>query len=188
MSAPGLLDGVVTALGISLAAAAASLLFGHFVTTGALFQAVLWGATLAYLVYLLRRSRARTGRIVVIGAWALATLGCWLLGASLSEQVLLYAGLIWLVRSLYFHGSIPAALLDLGLVAVGLAAALWALLNTGSMAASLWSFFLVQALFRWIPAFDRARGAAESRATASASSFQSAHRVALDAVRKLSQP
>ncbi len=187
MKAPGLLDGIVIALGISLGAATAGLLFGHFVAAGTLFQAVLWGATLAYLVYLLKRSRARTGRVVVIGAWALVTLGGWLLGASLSEQVLAYAGLIWLVRSLYFHGSLVAALLDLGLVAVGLAAAVWALLNTGSMAASLWSFFLVQALFRWIPDLDRGRAGATPPA-ASASSFQSAHRVALDAVRKLSQP
>ncbi len=188
MKAPGFIDGVIAALAISLAAAAAKLLFGHFVAAGTLFQAVLWGATLAYLVYLLKRSRARTGRIVVVSAWALATFACWLLGASLSEQVLIYAGLIWLVRSLYFHGSILAALLDLGLVAVGLAAAVWALLNTGSMAASLWSFFLVQALFRWIPDLDRARNGSAARAAAPASSFQSAHRVALDAVRKLSQP
>ncbi len=187
MKAPGLLDGIVIALGISFGAAAAGLLFGHFVAAGTLFQAVLWGASLAYLVYLLKRSRARTGRVVVISAWALVTLGCWLVGASLSEQVLLYAGLIWLVRSLYFHGSIVAALLDFGLVAVGLAAAVWALLNTGSMAASLWSFFLVQALFRWIPDLERSRNGAAPPA-ASASSFQSAHRVAVDAVRKLSQP
>ncbi len=188
MKVPGFFDGVIAALAISLGAAAANLLFGHFVASGALFQAVLWGATLAYLAYLLRRSRARTGRIVVVSAWAFATFACWLVGASLSEQVLLYAGLIWLVRSLYFHGSIVAALLDLGLVALGLAAAVWALLNTGSLAASLWSFFLVQALFRWIPDLDRDPAGSAPRATASASSFQSAHRVALDAVRKLSQP
>ena len=188
MTAPGFFDGVVAALVISLGAAAAGLLFGQFVAVGTLFQVVLWGAALAYLAYLLRRSRARIGRVVVISAWALVTLGCWLVDASLSGQVLLYAGLIWLVRSLYFHASIVAALLDLGLVALGLAAAVWALLNTGSLAASLWSFFLVQALFRWIPDFDRAPGGNAPRAAASASSFQSAHRVALDAVRKLSQP
>ncbi len=188
MKAPGLVDGIVVALGISLGAAAAGLLFGHFIATGSLFQAVLWGATLAYLVYLLRRSRARTGRIVVVSAWALATLGCWLVGASPSAQVLIYAGLIWLVRSLYFHGSILAALLDLGLVGIGLAAAIWALLNTGSIAAALWSFFLVQALFRWIPDLEPNRSGPAPHTAASASSFQSAHRVALDAVRKLSQP
>lgn len=188
MKAPGFVDGVVVALAISLGAAAADLLFGRFVAAGSLFQAVLWGATLGYLVYLLRRSRARTGRIVVVSTWALATLGCWLVGASPSEQVLIFAGLIWLVRSLYFHGSIVAALLDLGLVGIGIAAAVWALLNTGSVAGALWSFFLAQALFRWIPDLERNPGGPAPRTAASASSFQSAHRVALDAVRKLSQP
>ena len=106
---------------------------------------------------------------------------------ALLELVLIQAAMIWLVRSLYFHGSLISAALDFGLVSAGLAAAAWAMINTGSLAAALWSFFLVQALFCWLPNLAQpSADAAQDRGQAS--SFQSAHRIAQDAVRKLSQP
>ncbi len=143
---------------------------------------------LAYLVYLLQRARARIGKLVTVAAWALLAAVNWLLPVPLFEQILLLAALTWLVRSLYFHASLISAALDFGLVAVGLAAAAWAVVNTGSLAAALWSFFLLQALFCWIP--DAAGRSVRDPADAdiNASSFRAAHRVALDAVRKLSTP
>jgi hypothetical protein len=60
--------------------------------------------------------------------------------------------------------------------------------NTGSLVAALWSFFLVQALFGLLPQLSREHNAATSCQPIDPSSFQSAHRVAVDAVRKLSQP
>ena len=188
MNSPGILDGIVVAFAISLGAGAIALLFGGFVSYANLFNALLLGATLVYLVYLMRRSRARVGRIVAIGAWASASLACWFFDLPLFEQVLIQAGFIWLIRSLYFHGSIFAAVLDFGLVSVGLAAASWAMLNTGSLAAALWSFFLVQALFCWIPDLAQRQSGIDSPRAHESGSFQSAHRVALDAVRKLTQP
>jgi hypothetical protein len=106
----------------------------------------------------------------------------------LFTQVLIQAGIIWLLRSLYFHGSILSAALDFGLVSVGLAASAWAMVNTGSLGGALWSFFLVQALFCWIPDLARKQPGDIYRNQHDQSSFQSAHRVALDAVRKLTQP
>ncbi len=187
MKSLGILDGVIVAFAISLGAGAIALLFGGFVSYASLFNALLLGATLVYLVYLLRRSEARVGRVVAVGAWAAASLACWSFDLPLFEQVLIQAGFIWLIRSLYFHASIFAALLDFGLVSVGLAAATWAMLNTASLAAALWSFFLVQALFCWIPDLARRRSGREPSSEADSHSFQSAHRVALDAVRKLTQ-
>jgi hypothetical protein len=107
----------------------------------------------------------------------------WILEAVSAEQ----ASIVWLVRSLYFHNSLVTALLDLGLVGIGLLGGAWALINTGSAAAALWTFFLLQALFSWIPVFDPKR-AEVFRAAGQDPSFQAAHRVAVDAVRKLSQP
>jgi hypothetical protein len=184
MSKPTMLDGVTLAMVISLGAAAGSLLLGGFIVYGLLFELLLNGAALAYLIYLLKRSRARIGRVLVIAAWALVSFACWFFDVALLQQVLLQAGLIGLVRSLYFHGSLTGAALDFGLVSAGLAASAWALLNTGSLAAALWSFFLVQALFCWLPQLSPRQSAPGA---ASHSPFQTAHRVAEDAVRKLSQ-
>jgi len=188
MKAPGIIDGVIVALVISFGTAAAGLVLGGFITYATLFNLVLYTATLIYLVYLLKRSQAKVGRVVVIASWALASLGCWFFEVPPFTQVLIQAALIWLVRSLYFHGSIFAAVLDGGLVASGLAASAWAMLNTGSLAGALWSFFLVQALFCWIPDLARKQPREIYGKQREQSSFQSAHRVALDAVRKLTQP
>ena len=79
------------------------------------------------------------------------------------------------------------AALDFGLVSAGLAAGAWAMVNTGSLAAALWSFFLLQSLFSWIPSLARKQDQGLQRPAGARSSFQSAHRVAADAVRKLSQ-
>jgi hypothetical protein len=187
MKTPGILDGVTFAVIVSLGAALASLLLGGLLVYGVLFELLMYAATLVYLLYLLKRSRARIGRVVVIAGWAVTSMGCWFFDVALLQQVLIQACVIWLVRSLYFHGSLLTALLDFGLVSAGLAAAVWALVNTGSLVAALWSFFLVQSLFCWLPRLARKHDA-EDFSNEQQSSFQSAHRVALDAVRKLSQP
>jgi len=188
MKSPGIIDGLIVALVISLSAGAASLVLGGFIAYATLFNLLLCGSTLIYLAYLLKRSRAKVGRVVVIAGWAAASLGCWILDIPLFEQVLVQAGIIWLVRSLYFHGSILSAALDFGLISVGLAASAWAMVNTGSLGGALWSFFLVQALFCWIPDLARKQPGDAYKYQQNPSSFQSAHRVALDAVRKLTQP
>ena len=188
MKMPPILDGITLAAVISLGAGALSLLLGGFIVYGLLFELLLYAAALAYLLYLLRRSTARVGRVLVIAGWAAASLACWFFDVALLQQVLIQAGIVWLVRSLYFHGSLFSAVLDFGLVAAGLAAAGWALHNTGSLVAALWSFFLVQALFCWLPQLARAPAEGADAESADAGQFQSAHRVAIDAVRKLTQP
>ena len=186
MKAPGIIDGIFVAALIAVGVGFTTLMFG-FAGVGAQLDFVLPWATLAYLVYLFRRSETRIGRVVAIAAWAAVSLACWLFELPTSQHALAQAGIVWLLRSLYFHDSLLAALLDLGLVAAGLVAGAWALINTYSAAAVLWSFFLLQALFCLIPAFDPSR--AEIRACNGRNSpFQSAHRVAVDAGRKLSQP
>ena len=188
MKTPGIIDGILVAIVISLGAGAAKLLLGGFIAYSSLFNLVLYAATLVYLIYLLKRSRARIGRVVVIAGWGLTSLACWFFDILLFEQVLIQAGFIWLVRSLYFHGSMISAALDFGLVSIGLAASAWTMVNTASLPAALWSFFLLQALFCWVPQLARQQSAGIQNNQREQSSFQSAHRVALDAVRKLTQP
>lgn len=187
MKTPGIIDGVIVALVISLYAAAISLVLGGVIAYTTLFNMVLCGSSLIYLIYLLKRSKAKVGRVVVIASWAVTSLGCWFFEIPLFTQVLIQAGLIWLVRALYFHSSIFAATLDGALVSFGLAASAWAMLNTGSLAGALWTFFLVQALFCWIPNLNRKQSSGIDHNQSDQSQFQSAHRVALDAVRKLTQ-
>ena len=188
MKTPGIIDGIIVAIAISLGAGAATLVLGGFVAYATLFNLLLCAATLIYLLYLLKRSNARVGRVVVIVGWGLISLACWFFNMALFEQVLVQAGIIWLTRSLYFHASLFTAALDFGLVAAGLAASAWAMVNTGSLAGALWSFFLVQALFCWLPDLERKQSTEAYRQQHDQSSFQTAHRVALDAVRKLTQP
>jgi hypothetical protein len=186
MKAPGIIDGILVAVLIAIGVGFTTLITG-FAGLGAQLDLVMPWATLAYLVYLFRRSDTRVGRVVAVAAWATLSLACWLFELPTSQHALAQAGLIWILRSLYFHDSLLTALLDLGLVAIGLVAGSWALINTGSAAAALWSFFLLQALFCLIPVFDPKL--AEVQACGGRNSpFQSAHRVAIDAVRKLSQP
>ena len=188
MKSPGIINGIIIAFFISLAAGVASLIFGGFVAAPTLFSLVLCASTLAYLVYLLKHSNARIGRIVVISGWALANITFWLFDIPLIEQVFIQAGIIWLVRSLYFHASIFAALLDLGLVSAGLAAGAWAIANTGSPTTAIWSFLLTQSLFGWIPDLAKTQSGDAYSPHPEQAPFQSAHRVAVDAVRKLTQP
>jgi len=187
MKTPGIIDGVIVALVISLGAGLASLLLGSFIGYGTLFNTILLAATLTYLLYLFKRSSARVGRVVMLAAWGTLSCACWFFDLPLFEQVLIQAGFIWLTRALYFHGSLFSAALDFGLVSAGLAAGAWAMINTGSLAAALWSFFLVQSLFCWIPDLGRKQGGDIYRGQSDHAAFQSAHRVALDAVRKLTQ-
>ncbi len=188
MKSPGILGGILVAVIVALGAGATGLILGGLIFHDTLLNLILCASSLVYLLYLLKCSSARIGRVVVISSWAAISFACWVFDLALQEQVLIQVGLIWLVRSLYFHGSMITALLDFGLVSAGLAASAWTILNTGSPAAALWSFFLLQALFCWIPEPARKQSGEAFGVTQNQFSFQSAHRVALDAVRKLAQP
>jgi hypothetical protein len=95
----------------------------------------------------------------------------------LPYYLLIHAGGIWLVRSLYFYSGLFPAMLDLALSVLGIAAFVWAISRTGSVFLATWTFFLVQAVFTAIPrtvrrsasaampdnaAFDRARKQADA--------------------------
>ena len=77
IKAPGIIDGIIVAIAISLGAGATSLVLGGFVAYATLFNLLLCSATLIYLGYLLKRSNARVGRVVVIAGWAFVSVACW---------------------------------------------------------------------------------------------------------------
>ena len=71
MKTPGIIDGVIVAIVISLGAGVTSLVLGGFaILTPPVQPGAVVRSTLIYLVYLLKRSKAKVGRVVVIAGWA----------------------------------------------------------------------------------------------------------------------
>lgn len=178
MNRPTFLEGVAVALTLALAGGLAHFALNLFLFDGFALRGTVAGVSLAYLLYLLHRAPERVGRPTTLALWALMAVVVWPL--SWPIQVLAHLGALWLARSLYFHGGFAAALADLMLNGLALAAALWAAERTGSLVAALWWFFLVQALFCLIP--GRHRKAAPE---AGPDRFQHAHRAAEAALRRL---
>lgn len=175
------LEGVGVALAVSVFAAASEFLLtpwlGRTVATQALAPAI--GFT--YLVYLLSRSGKPVGRASSLVFWAVVTGIAWFTNLPVVLLVLTQAGIIWLIRSLYFYRGVLPALMDLGLVLLSLVTAFWALAHSGSVFLGIWTLFLLQALFVAIP-----RDITKNRDCISQDDhFQRAYLNAEAAVRKL---
>ncbi len=182
MNGPGILNGIGFAIVASLACGLLSELLPILFTQTFSSLIVVLALSLAYLIYLFRHCNVRRGRVVTLALWCSLSFCVWVLDAGLLSQIALQLAIIWLVRSFYYHTSIFTALLDLVLVVMASAAGVWAILQTGSFVAAVWCFFLAQSLFVAIPDLSRARNPVSS----SKDRFQNAHRVAQQAVRKLS--
>ena len=180
MTRPTFLEGVLVALAASVAGSV--LHTASVALLGAGDPWLLVGLlALGYVLYLLRRAPARAGRVTALAAWGGAAALSWFAAPSLTLFVLAQVGVIWLLRSLFFHAGPLAALGDLGLSALALGSGLWAFLHTGSLLLALWSFFLVQALFVALP-----QGAAQRpRQAPAVDRFELAHRAAEAAVQRL---
>ena len=186
MKSPTLLEGVLVALVASLVGSILFTALAPSLGSAAVLRLLMPFIGLGYLLYLLRRSRERVGRITVVTIWGLAALALWLLHPPIALYLVLHIGLIWLVRSLYFYASVLSALTDLALNGLALATAIWAVSHTGSLFLGVWCFFLVQALFVAIPHELGAKGTRQPSTVDLGDRFQHAHRAAEAAVRKLS--
>jgi signal transduction histidine kinase len=186
MKTPTFFEGVGVAFAASLGG---SLLYATLATVfpgGLIMRLLIAAIGLGYLLYLLSRSRERTGRVTVLAAWSVAAVAIWLFSPSFALYLLLHIGLIWLVRALYYYSGVIPAVMDLGLNALALGAAVWAALQSDSIFLSLWCFFLVQALFVAIPSsITRKKGKGQSPGQEE-DRFQRAHRAAQSALRRLS--
>jgi len=185
MKDPTLLEGVAFALVASVGGSIVLTAFAGVLPHGSLIRLLLAGFGLAYVFYLVARSRQRVGRVVVVAVWFAVAAGVSWMSPPLTFYVLVHAGLIWLVRALYHHASVLQALADLGLLGLGLITALWALSHTQSVFLGVWCFFLVQSLFVLIPPCADSKGGPPGNATEDEERFQRAHRNATTAVRKL---
>lgn len=144
------------------------------------------GLAIAYSLYLLSRSSVRIGRITVMSAMFILLILLWLFYIPLSLFLVLHVLAVWLIRSLYRYAGIFSSLADLGLNALSIASAFWALHHTGSLFLTVWCFFLVQALYVFIPKGIKSKNLGDAGIAYSESDFKRSYQTAEAAVRKLS--
>lgn len=186
MKRPTFFEGVAVALAASAIGGVLFPVLGSVFSATSVLRLLIAGMGLAYVLYLLGRSRERVGRITAVVLWTLVAGVTWLMHPPLMLYVLVHVGLVWLIRSLYFYSSVISALADLGLNGLSLAAAIWAATQSGSLFLSVWCFFLVQALFVAIPTRINRKTKQRRTEQDNEDRFQHAHRAAEAAVRKLS--
>jgi len=177
------LNGVVVAAILAFVASAVVATLTPYIGTGSVVRLVIPGLAIAYLVYLMRSTKERTGRITTLTLWSVLAIVTWWIAPPLPFYVLIHVGAIWLVRSLYFYSGIFPSLMDLGLSALSVSAFVWAVSRTGSVFLATWSFFLVQALFVAIP--PRMQGKAGAATVVDNDAFDRARRQADAALRIL---
>ncbi len=185
MNRPRFGENVLLAVVFSLVVSAAVTVRSGFFPTRWLLNMVITAIGFAYVVYLLYRSREKTGRVAVVTVWLGVALLIWLFSPSMLISLFLHTGVIWLIRALYYHNSVLIALLDLGLVVAGIGVSLWTLLHTHSLLLSVWVFFLIQALFTLLPESIAARKSVRSKRQPD-DSFETAYQAAQSALRNLS--
>lgn len=148
---PSLGHGVAAAFVASLSGAALLAVLSPAMGTGSALRVVIALLGLAYLLYLLSHGGNRSGRLTALASWTVGAALVGLTAPPLAAYVLLHAGMLWLLRTAYFHSRPLPALADLGLTALAAAFGGWAALRSGSAFLALWCFFLVQAFFAAIP-------------------------------------
>ena len=186
MKKPGFFEGVIVALIISVSASVAYMILSSLLGGGWLLRILVAAMGLAYVIYLLSRSKERVGKITVTASWIAGAAIIWLLAPTFVLYVLLHVGMIWLIRSLYYYTSVLSSLADFGLNAISVVIAFWAGLHSHSLFLSLWCFFLTQALFVLIPVSLQSSLKPSAKYTSSEDRFEKAYRNAESAVRKLS--
>ena len=183
MKHPTFLQGIVIALGFALSGAAIFSTLTLVYASSFILKALITGFAGLYVIYLLARSEERTGRVTVPVLWLAGAMLTWLLSPGLMAFLIAHVAAVWLIRSLYYHSSVLPALLDLALCALSVVAAVAAARHTHSVLLSIWTLFLLQALFVLIPEVVRSNRV--ERAASLDEGFDRALRTAEAAVRRI---
>ena len=182
---PGFLQGVIVAAVFGFFASAAVATLTPFIGLGSVIRLVIPVLGLTYLLYLMSRSTERLGRVTTLSLWSVLAVVTWWVAPPLPLYLLIHVGAVWLVRSLYFYSGVIPALMDLGLNALSISAAVWAITRSGSVLLATWCFFLVQALFVAIPPAMTGKKQAERNTAVDSENFERARRQADAALRQL---
>ncbi len=181
---PTVFNGVAAAALLGMGASILVLLLTPLAGLGSVIRLAVPLLSLIYLVHTLKGMGATTGRVVMFAAWCFFSLCCWWFVTSLPFYLLLHAGAIWLIRSLFAYSSLIPAMLDLALTACAAIAFSWAFMRTGSVFLATWCFFLVQALWTRIPNRLKHHSPRQAPETGS-DEFEQARRRADAALRQL---
>ncbi len=179
-------QGIVVALFCSVIGSIGFFALSALFSEDCAIRLLISGLAIAYSLYLLSRSEVRVGRITVMSGLFLLLIMLWLFYMPLSLFLVLHVLAIWLIRCLYRYAGIFSSLADLGLSALSIASAFWALHHTGSVFLTFWCFFLVQALFVYIPTGLKSKTSENTVIPDSQSNFKHAYQTAEAAIRKLS--
>ena len=151
MQRPTLLEGILVALVVSLAASPVVFVLSLLLSPVMAGKAVIVVIAYAYIVYLLAQSGRTAGRTTLAVLSLLVLLASVVLAVRWTTVVLVAVALIWGMRACTYSRSLVVWLLHGGLCLLGLGAALWAYTHSGSIVLAVWSFFLLQALFACVP-------------------------------------
>lgn len=182
---PGFVQGVIVAAVFGFFTSAIVATLTPFLGFGSVIRLIIPALGLAYLVYLLSRSKERLGRVTTLTLWSVLSVITWWLAPPFPLYLLIHVAAVWLVRSLYFYSGVLPALMDLGLNALSISAAVWAVSRSGSVFLATWCFFLVQALFVAIPPTMKVKKEPALIAAADSENFERARRQADAALRAL---
>lgn len=186
MKQPTVSEGIIVALIASFLGSVAYLTLAAIFSGSFTVRLLISGFTLFYILYLLSRTDEKIGRFSTVVIWAVLSTAAWLIWPSITLFIVLNLGMVWLVRSLYFYSSLLSSLADLLLNFLSLATAIWAFSYSGSLFLTIWCFFLIQALFVFIPKSIARKQTIKQKAPSDGRDFQQAYREAEAAVRKLS--
>jgi hypothetical protein len=175
--------GVVAALGLSLTGALVFHALAVLIEPALAMRVLLPVLAAACLLWLIVRHRVRVGRLANMVGLVLLAAALLLLNPPLWLWLMTLTVWLWLMRSLLVHHRLLAATVDGLLSALALTAAVTAFTHSASVFLALWSFFLVQSLYVFIP--DRTTTAPDVPAE---DPFQRAERNARHALRRLAQP
>lgn len=185
MKRPRFFHGVIIAAVLGFFASAVVATLTPFIGLGAVLRLVIPALALAYVLYLFSRSNERLGRVTALSFWGLLAATTWWMAPPLPFYLLIHVGAIWLLRSLYFYSGILPALMDMGLSAFSVSAAVWAITRSGSVFLATWCFFLTQALFVLIPTAISSNRKQERNMAPENKNFEQAKRQADQALRQL---
>jgi|TARA_Y100000310_G_scaffold200189_2_gene200195 hypothetical protein len=183
MSRPTFFQEVVVALALSALGSALFAVLGQVTSPDMALKGIVSLVAMGYSGYLLGRCRITSGRVTMTITWFTIAAACWFGNLPLGALVLVHVGMVWVIRSLFYHVSPMAAFVDLILSGLGLAASVWAMMQSESLFMTMWCYFLVQALFVAIPTRVRPLAANHQQHE---QQFQSAYRNAEAALGKLS--
>ena len=185
MKRPSFFHGVIVAAVFAFFASAVIAALTPFVGFFSVIRFVIPALGLAYILYLFSRSKERVGRVTTLTLWSALAAVTWWVAPPLPLYLLIHVGAMWLVRSLYFYSGVLPALMDLGLSALSIAAAVWAITQSGSVFLATWCFFLVQALFVVIPPTLAGNRKVQDSVALDQQKFEQARRQADQALRQM---